>query len=600
MPSYKAPLRDMRFVMNDVFNMDEHYTNLGATDVPEMKDAIIEEAAKFAENVIFPLNLPADKEGCVLKDGKVITPKGYKEAYKQYVEGGWPSIAQDANYGGQGLPPSLGYMLSEVSSSANLAWSMYPGLSAGAMDALGHYGSEELKQTYLTKMISGVWTGTMCLTEPHAGTDLGLIKTKAEPAGDAYEITGTKIFISAGDHDLSENIVHLVLAKLPGAPEGTKGISLFIVPKFSPDANGDAGEFNNVSCGGLEEKMGIHSNATCIINFDKAKGYLVGEPNKGLKAMFVMMNDARMGVGIQGLGLIEASYQNALEYARERLQMRSLTGVKAPESPADPIITHPDVRRMLLTQKAFAEGARGLIYYAGKLADTIRFAKTDEEKQAADTKLGLLTPIIKAFITEVGFEATNAGVQVFGGHGFIRENGMEQYVRDSRITLLYEGTTGIQALDLLGRKILLSQGASLREFTKEIHKFCKAEEGNADLAEFITPLQEKNQEWGDITMKIGMAAMQNKDEVGSASVDYLMYSGYVTFAYIFALMAKAASEKLAAGTEEKAFYETKLKTARFYFKRILPRTRALVESMVSGADVLNAFEVEEFGLGFEI
>ncbi len=492
-------------------------------------------------------------------------------------------------------------VLNEMVCSTNLAWGMYPGLSHGAADALRHHGTEEQQATYLTKLVEGVWTGTMCLTEPHCGTDLGLIKTRAVPTADgAYEITGTKIFISAGEHDLAENIVHLVLAKLPDAPEGSKGISLFVVPKFMPDADGNPGERNGVACGSLEHKMGIHGNATCVMNFDAARGFLVGPPNKGLACMFTMMNAARLGVGIQGLGLTEASFQNALTYARDRLQMRALSGPKAPEKAADPIIVHPDVRRMLLTQKAFAEGGRMLVLYTAQLLDVVEHGQDAVERERAETLLGLLTPIVKAFLTEVGFEATNEGVQVFGGHGFIQEWGMEQLVRDARITRLYEGTTGIQALDLLGRKVLMSQGESLKVFTKEIHKFCQAEEGNSELAEFIAPLAKLNAEWGELTMGIGMKAMNDREEVGAASVDYLMYSGYVALGYLFARAAKQAKATLAAGTQETAFYEAKVHTARFYFQRLLPRTRAHAQMIQAGAGSLMALGAEDFGLGFEI
>lgn len=600
MPTYKAPLRDMRFVMNELLEFPKHYETLpGGGDAVEVADAILEEGAKFAENVLTPLNLSGDQEGCSLQDGEVTTPKGFKEAYQQYVEGGWPSMSQDPDYGGQGLPHSLGMVLNEMITSSNLAWGMYPGLSHGAMDALRHHGNETLKQTYLTKLIEGTWTGTMCLTEPHCGTDLGLIKTKAEPQdNDAYRITGTKIFISAGEHDLAENIVHLVLAKLPDAPAGTKGISLFLVPKFMPNDDGTPGSRNAVQCGALEHKMGIHGNSTCVMNFDGATGFLVGQPNKGLSAMFTMMNAARIGVGIQGQGLTEVAYQNSLAYARDRLQMRALSGPKAPEKAADPIIVHPDVRRMLLTQKAFSEGGRALIYYTAKLVDQVEHG-SDEAKAEADELLGLLTPIVKAFLTEAGFDSTNEGLQIFGGHGFIAEWGMEQFVRDARITRLYEGTTGIQALDLLGRKVLMNQGESLRKFTKQIHKFCQAAE-DEQMSEFTEPLAKVNKEWGELTMKIGMAAMQNRDEVGAASFDYLMYSGYVTLAYFFAQMAQVAQRQLANGTSETAFYKAKIETARFYYRRLLPRTQALATSMLAGADTLLNLSEDDFGLAFEV
>ena len=603
MPDYQAPLRDLRFVMDEMFDYPAHYARLpgGEEASPDIVAAILEEGARFSREVLLPLNQSGDQEGCTLENGEVKAPKGFKEAYQQYVEGGWPGLAADPEQGGQGLPHSLAMALNEMVCSTNLAWGMYPGLSHGAADALRHHGTEEQKATYLTKLVEGVWTGTMCLTEPHCGTDLGLIKTRAVPTADgAYEITGTKIFISAGDHDLAENIVHLVLAKLPDAPEGSKGISLFVVPKYLPDSEGNPGERNGVACGSLEHKMGIHGNATCVMNFDTSRGFLVGAPNKGLACMFTMMNAARIGVGIQGLGLTEASFQNALAYARDRLQMRALSGPKAPEKPADPIIVHPDVRRMLLTQKAFAEGGRMLVLYTAQMVDIVESSDDDAEREQAEVLLGLLTPIVKAFLTEVGFEATNEGVQIFGGHGFIQEWGMEQLVRDSRITRLYEGTTGIQALDLLGRKVLMSQGESLKVFTKEIHKFCKAEAGNAELAEFVGPLAKLNAEWGELTMGVGMKAMNDREEVGAASVDYLMYSGYVTLAYLFARAAKQAQAALAAGSDDTAFYETKVKTARFYFQRLLPRTRTHAQCIQAGAESLMALSEVDFGRGFEI
>ncbi|WP_108444644.1 acyl-CoA dehydrogenase C-terminal domain-containing protein [Halomonas denitrificans] len=603
MPDYQAPLRDLRFVMDEMLDYPAHYARLpgGEDATPDVVDAILEEGARFAREVLLPLNQSGDREGCRLEGGEVKAPKGFKQAYAQYVEGGWPGLAAEAEHGGQGLPASLGMALNEMICATNLAWGMYPGLSHGAADALRHHGSEAQKATYLTKLVEGTWTGTMCLTEPHCGTDLGLIKTRAVPHDDgSHAITGTKIFISAGEHDLAENIVHLVLAKLPDAPAGSKGISLFVVPKFLPDGDGNPGERNGVTCGSLEHKMGIHGNATCVMNFDAARGFLVGAPHKGLACMFTMMNAARIGVGIQGLGLTEASFQNALAYARDRLQMRALAGPKAPEKPADPIIVHPDVRRMLLTQKAFAEGGRMLVLYTAQMIDLVEHGTDAAEKERAETLLGLLTPIVKAFLTEVGFEATNEGVQVFGGHGFIQEWGMEQLVRDARITRLYEGTTGIQALDLLGRKVLMSQGETLKVFTKEIHQFCQAEEGNAELAEFVRPLAKLNREWGELTMGVGMKAMSDREEVGAASVDYLMYAGYVTLAYLFARAARQARAALAEGGDEAAFYRAKLDTARFYYQRLLPRTRAHKAAIEAGGETLMAIGAEDFGLGFEI
>jgi alkylation response protein AidB-like acyl-CoA dehydrogenase len=593
MPEYKAPLRDISFVLNEVLNAEQHYQNLPGCEeaTPDMVAAIMDEGAKFSERVLSPLNQIGDQQGCQWNEGAVKTPEGFKEAYQQFVEGGWPSLAHEPEWGGQGLPESIGIIINEMVGTANWSWSMYPGLSHGAMNTLSAHGTDEQKETYLTKLVSGEWTGTMCLTEPHCGTDLGMLRTKAEPQADgSYKISGTKIFISAGEHDMADNIVHIVLARLPDAPEGTKGISLFIVPKHLPES---LGEDNGVSCGSLEHKMGIHGNATCVMNFDAATGYLIGPPNKGLNCMFTFMNTARLGTALQGLAHAEWGFQNSLVYAKERLQMRALNGPARPDKPADPIIVHPEVRKMLLTQKAFAEGGRALIYYCAQLVDKVKLAEGEERAQA-DAMLAFLTPIAKAFLTEVGFESANHGLQIFGGHGFIAEWGMEQNVRDSRISMLYEGTTQIQALDLLGRKVLMTQGEALKGFTKVVHKFCQAESDNVDLQPFTKALVELNKEWGEITMQIGMKAMQNRDEVGAASVDYLMYSGYVVLAYFWAQMVKTAQAKLAADEGDTAFYQAKITTARFYFERILPRTRSLVVTMQSGADNLMSMEQEHF------
>ena len=593
MPEYKAPLREINFVMKELLDSEAHYASFpgGEEASPEMVDAIIGEGAKFCEEVIAPLNQKGDEEGCTLVDGTVKTPTGFKEAYQQFVEGGWPTLSADTNYGGQGLPESINIVMSEMVGTANWSWGMYPGLSHGAVNTVHEFGTEEQKETYLTKLVTGEWTGTMCLTEPHCGSDLGILRTKAEPNADgSYSITGTKIFISAGDHDMVDNIVHIVLARLPGAPQGTKGISLFIVPKFLPES----GDANAVSCGSLEHKMGIHGNATCVMNFDGSKGWLIGPENKGLNCMFTFMNTARIGTALQGVAASEGSFQGALAYAKDRLAMRSLTGPKAPEKVADPIIVHPDVRKMLLTQKAFAEGGRALVYLTAMNADIVHNGETEEDRKAADDMLGFMTPILKAFITEVGYEAANHGMQVFGGHGFISEWGMEQIVRDTRISLMYEGTTGIQALDLLGRKVLMTQGAALKQFTKLVHVFCKENADNEDMKQFVEPLLTLNKEWGDLTMKVGMTAMKNRDEVGSASVDYLMYSGYITMAYFWARMALVAQQKLAEGSTETGFYTAKVQTAQFYFKRLLPRTKGHAEMMLAGADSVMAMEEENF------
>lgn len=591
MPTYKAPIRDMQFVMHEVFNSEQHYAALGNEDAtPDMVDAIMSEAAKFCEEVLAPLNKVGDDEGCTWVDGEVKTPTGFKEAYKQWVENGWPSLALPEQYGGQGLPDSMGSMVSAMVAESNWSWGMYPGLSHGAMNTLEIHGTDEQKETYLTKLVSGEWTGTMCLTEAHCGSDLGLLKSKAELNEDgSYAITGSKIFISSGEHDMADNIVHIALARLPGAPEGTKGISLFIVPKVLPD-----GTRNEVRCGSIEHKMGIHGNSTCVMNFDKATGFLIGPENEGLRCMFTFMNFARLGTAEQGVASAELSFQGALEYARERLAMRSLTGPKAPEKPADPIIVHPDVRRMLMTQKSFAEGGRAMMTYATFLVDTVKQSKDDAEVKAANDMLTFLTPIAKAFLTEVGTEAANLGVQVYGGHGFIKEWGMEQIVRDNRISQLYEGTTGIQALDLLGRKILMTQGEALKGFTKLVHKLCKSEAENEALKPLVDQLSTLNKEWGELTMQVGMKAMQNRDEVGGAAVDYLMYSGYVSMAYFWLLMAKTAQDKLDAGTDEVDFYKAKIATANFYFDRILPRTASHRLMMLTGVESTMALAEDHF------
>ncbi|MBV1881966.1 MAG: acyl-CoA dehydrogenase C-terminal domain-containing protein [Pseudomonadales bacterium] len=597
MTQYKSPIRDIQFVLHELLGIENHYQQLLGNDEVnrELIDAVIEEGAKFSENELAPMNQSGDEEGCHWDDGVVTTPKGFKEAYDKYVEGGWPSLGGDKAFGGQGLPSSLGSVVSEMVGSANWSWSMYPGLSQGAVATLESHGTEDQKKVYLTKLISGQWTGTMCLTEPQCGSDLGLVRTKAEQNDDgSYSISGTKIFISAGEHDMAENIVHIVLARLPGAPEGTKGISLFIVPKFNVKEGGANGERNTVQCGSIEHKMGIKASATCVLNFDNAKGFLIGPENRGLNCMFTFMNVARVGTSLQGVCAAECAFQGALEYAKDRLAMRSLSGPKNPEKEADPIIVHPDVRRMLLTQKAFAEGGRALCYYLCTLADIIDLSKDEKEVKKADDLMAFITPIAKAFLTESGLEAASYGMQVYGGHGFISEWGMEQIVRDARISTLYEGTTGIQSLDLLGRKVLLTQGQLLRNFTGLIETFCKENAENEAIKELTTKLASLNAEWVEMTMKVGMAAMQNQDEVGGASVDYLMYSGYVTLAFIWAKMALVASNKLAEGSDEKGFYTAKLQTAQFYYRRILPRTLAHKAGLEGGLACLMDMEVDNF------
>nr|WP_311529729.1 acyl-CoA dehydrogenase C-terminal domain-containing protein [uncultured Ralstonia sp.] len=595
MGQYTAPLRDMQFVLHELLGVEDHLKEMPqhAEIDADTINQVIEEAGKFCSEVIFPLNQSGDREGCTYHgDGVVTAPKGFKEAYQQYVEGGWPALGCDPEYGGQGLPILINNAVYEMLNSANQAWTMYPGLSHGAYEALHAHGTDELKQRYLPKLVSGVWTGTMCLTEPHCGTDLGILRTKAEPLADgSYAITGTKIFISAGEHDLAENIIHLVLARLPDAPGGTKGISLFVVPKFIPDANGNPGERNTVKCGSIEHKMGIHGNATCVINLDGARGWMVGEPNKGLNAMFVMMNAARLGVGMQSLGLTEVAYQNSAAYAKERLQMRSLSGPKAPDKPADPIIVHPDVRRMLLTQRAFAEGGRAFSYWIALQIDR-ELSHSDESarKDAADL-VALLTPIAKAFLSDNAFISTNEGMQVFGGHGYIAEWGMEQYVRDARINMIYEGTNTVQSLDLLGRKILGDMGAKMKKFGKMVQDFVEAEGTNEAMQEFVNPLADIGDKVQKLTMEIGMKAMANPDEVGAAAVPYLRVVGHLVFSYFWARMAKIALEKEASGD---TFYKVKLATARFYFAKLLPETASQIRLARAGGATLMALDAELF------
>ena len=597
MSDYKAPLRDLHFNLFELFDYEAHYQSLpGYGEVnAELVTTILNEFDKFCSNILSPLNAVGDQEGCTWSHGEVATPSGFKEAYRQYVEAGWPALANEPAYGGQGLPESLSIMLGEMRGTANWSWGMYPGLSHGAVNTIELHGTDSQKQRFLTPLVEGTWTGTMCLTEAHCGTDLGLLRTKAEPTADgSYQITGTKIFISSGEHDLTENIVHIVLARLPDAPMGVKGISLFIIPKFNVNDDGSMGERNTVRCGSIEHKMGIHGNATCVMNFDGAKGYLLGEPNQGLQAMFTFMNTARIGTALQGIAHMELGYQKSLAYAKDRLQMRSVTGPKNPDGPADPIIVHPDVRRMLLTQKALSEGGRMMVAYTGKLVDVIERGADEAERKAAEDMLSFMTPIAKAFLTETGFESANLALQCFGGHGYIKEWGVEQNVRDARIGMLYEGTTGIQALDFIGRKVLGSGGALLQNFTREIHHFCKDNAEVAELKEFVEPLQSLNKKWGELTLHIGTKAMENADEAGAASVDYLMFSGYACLAYFWAKAAVKAQAALALETSESEFYQAKLITAQFYYQRILPRTSTCEAAILSGADNVMSLGVDAF------
>ncbi len=593
MPQYNPPLRDMQFVMHEVLHVVDELKMLPAhADIDaDTINAVLEEGGKFASQVIAPLNQSGDAEGCVLDKAthEVKTPAGFKAAYAKYVEGGWPSLSCDPAYGGQGLPHVVNQSFYEMLNSSNQAWTMYPGLSHGAYEALHAHGSDAQKALYLPKLTSGQWTGTMCLTEPHCGTDLGLLRTKAEPQADGtYKITGAKIFISAGEHDMAENIVHLVLARLPDAPAGSKGISLFVVPKFNVNADGTLGSRNAIHCAGLEHKMGIHANATAQIVLEGAVGTLVGQPNKGLAAMFVMMNAARLGVGMQSLGLTEVAYQNAVAYAKERIQMRSLSGPKNPDQPADTIIVHPDVRKMLLTARAYAEGGRALAMWTTLMID--KELSSDDEDERADCAdlVALITPIVKAFFTDNAWIATSHCMQVFGGHGYVREWGMEQFVRDARINMIYEGTNTIQSLDLLGRKVLADNGKKLKKFGKLVTDFIEEEGTNEAMQEFINPLADIGDKVTKLTTELGMKAFGNADEVGAAAVDYLRVCGHLVFAYFWARMAKVALEKQAGGDP---FYKAKLATARFYYAKLLPETAGLIRTARAGLAPL--MEMEE-------
>ena len=594
MSTYTAPLNDIRFALHDVLQVTPLFASLGFDDANrETVDAVLDECARMCETVLAPLNRIGDEQGVRFDKatGAVTTPDGFKAAYDQFADGGWTGMSAPAEFGGMNMPHAVGICLEEMIDAANLAWSNFPLLSHGAVNALHHHGEAWQKEAFLKPLIAGTWTGTMCLTEPQCGTDLGLLKTRAEPLGDdRYAITGTKIFITAGEHDLTENIVHLVLARLPDAPEGSRGISLFVVPKVRVARDGTLGERNAVRCGAVEHKMGIHGSATCVMNFDGAEGYLVGQPHKGLMAMFTMMNTARLGVGVQGLGLATRAYENALRYARERLQSRALSGAKLPSKPADPIIVQPDVRRMLLTCKALTEGGRLLAYHAGSLVDSAERADDAAARKQADDLLGFLTPIVKGCLTEWGNECTYHALQCYGGHGYIAEHGMEQLARDARITTLYEGTTGIQALDLMGRKTMQLQGAGLRVFLGMIEAFCREHDGTPGLAEFIAPLRAHAAQWQQLTARIAERASADPEEVGAAAHDYLFFSGYVALAYWWARSVAVAD----ASSRPETFKAGKRETARFYFARILPRTLGHAAAIESGPATLLSVADEAF------
>lgn len=596
MPTYRAPLDDIRFVLHDVHGVDRLAELPGYEDAtPDVIDAVLAEGAKVCEDILFPINQSGDAEGCSYDNGTVRTPSGFIDAYKQYTAGGWTGIAADTEFGGQGLPEAVRFVFEEMLCSSNLSFSMYPGLSHGCYSALISHGSDEQKALYLPKLVDGTWAGTMCLTEAHAGTDLGILTTRAVPAGDgAYSITGSKIFISAGEQDLTENIVHLVLAKLPDAPAGSKGISMFLVPKFLPTEEGAPGTRNGVTCGSIEHKMGIKGSATCVLNFDNATGFMVGEANKGMRAMFVMMNGARLAVGMQGLGLSEVAYQNALSYAKDRLQGRSLTGAKNPDGPADSILVHPDVRKGLLRVKAFNEGARCLAYWVGMLIDSEHRHPDAAAREEASDLVALMTPVIKAFFTDLGFDATNIALQTLGGHGYIREYGIEQYVRDARIAQIYEGTNAVQALDLVGRKLPMEGGRLVRRFFSMVKADVDAVSDDDNLGALARPVSEALVKLQKATMLLAEKGFANPDEAGAAATDYLHLMGYTALGWQWLKMATVAQQKLSAGEGDAAFLGAKLKTARFYMTHMMPQTGALLLQIQAGAAPIMALSESEF------
>ncbi|WOC15600.1 acyl-CoA dehydrogenase C-terminal domain-containing protein [Pseudochrobactrum sp. MP213Fo] len=597
MPIYRAPVRDTQFILNDVLGVQSRndlpsYAEMSS----DIIEAILQEGAKLAEQTLFPVNYSGDREGCErLPDATVKVPQGFKEAYDQYCAGGWLGLAAPEEFGGQGLPYLLHTAVGEYMSSANMALTMYPGLTQGAIAAIITHGTDEQKQTYLPKMIEGRWSGTMNLTEPHCGTDLGLLRTKAVPQADgSYKISGSKIFISAGEHGMTENIIHLVLARIEGAPEGNKGISLFIVPKFNLDTNGEAGTRNGVTCGSIEEKMGIHGNSTCVMNYDEATGYLIGGENKGLRAMFTMMNEARLGVALQGLSIAETAYQNAADYARERIQGRALTGAKFADKKADPIIVHPDIRRTLLTIRAFNEAGRALVLSTALQSDIAHHSGDEAARDYADDQVGLLTPVLKGVLTDKGFDHAVMAQQVFGGHGYIEENGMSQYVRDARIAMIYEGANGIQALDLVGRKLPANGGRALMAYFKEIGDFCEENRTDEALSFYTKGLKKGLNDLQTASMWLMQNAMAKPDNAGAASTDYMHLFGLVAFGFMWAKMVKAAQAKLTAGDGDKTYLETKLVTARFYMERIMPETQLRLVRIQTGADTMMELPAEAF------
>ncbi len=597
MPTYQAPVRDIEFLLNDVFEIGK-YQNLPrfSEATPDLVSAILEEGAKIAQEVLHPLNRTGDEEGCHFEDGEVTTPKGFKEAYETFTEGGWAGLTADPEYGGQGLPNILGVAFLEMISAANISFGTYPGLARGTYAAIHKHGNDEQKATYLPRLANGEWGGTMNLTEPHSGTDLGLMRTRAEPQEDgSYKITGTKIFITAGEHDLTDNIVHLVLARLPDAPEGVRGISMFLVPKFLVNEDGSLGARNTASCGSIESKMGLKASATCVMNFDDAIGHLIGGKNKGLRAMFTMMNEARLGVGVQGLGLSEVAYQNARDYARERRQGRSLKGPAEPDEAADPIIVHPDVRKMLLTVRAFNEGARALALWMALNADLAEIHPDDDARRVADDLVSLIMPVLKAHLTDTGFESVNWALQCFGGHGYIRENGMEQFVRDARITQLYEGTSGIQALDLVGRKLPEHMGRLLRQFFHPVDRFLQDNRDDPALKDFVMPLAKSFARLQQATAWVAEQGLKDPEQAGAVAADYLKMFGLVALGFMWARMAKASSEKLSNGAGDgRQFLESKLHVGRYYMAKTLPETSSLLSRIVAGKEALMALEADAF------